>query len=104
MIQYQRPVDLMTRVCVPHVCRSVVLHTAHGDSVLTGHPGMQRTTANVPRSYWWSGLHRDVEHFVRSCRTCAAAKSCAKEVTSLCHLYFCDITCAPTAFCRHDKS
>jgi hypothetical protein len=34
VIQYQRPEDLMPRVCVPHVRRSAVLHTAHGDSVL----------------------------------------------------------------------
>jgi hypothetical protein len=64
----------MPRVCVPHVCRSTVLHTAHGDSVLVGHPGMESTAASVVRSYWWSGLHRDVAHFVRSCRTYAAVK------------------------------
>jgi hypothetical protein len=64
VIQYQRPEDLMSRVCVPHVCRSAVLHTTHGDSVLAGHPGMERTTTSVARSYWWSGLHRDVAHFV----------------------------------------
>ena len=36
---------------------------------------MERTEASVARSYWWPGLHRDVAHFVRSCRTCSAAKS-----------------------------
>jgi hypothetical protein len=76
VLQYQRPEDLMTRVCVPHICRSAaVLHTTHGDSVLAGHPGMERTETSVARSYWWSGLHRDVTHFVRSCRTCATAKN-----------------------------
>jgi hypothetical protein len=75
VIQYQRSEDLMPRVCVPHVCRATVLHTSHGDSVLAGHPGMERTAASVARSYWWPGLYRDVAHFVRSCRTCAAAKS-----------------------------
>ncbi len=75
VIQYQRSEDLMPHVCVPHVCRAAVLHTAHGDSVLAGHPGMERTAASVARSYWWPGLHGDVAHFVRSCRTCAAAKS-----------------------------
>jgi hypothetical protein len=54
VIQYQRPEDLMSRVCVTHVCRSAVLHTTHGDSVLTGHPGMECTTSSVSRSYWWS--------------------------------------------------
>jgi hypothetical protein len=80
VIQYQRPEDLMSRVCVTHVCRSAVLHTVHGDSVLAGHPGMERTAASVARSYWWPGLHRDVAHFVRSCRTCTTAK----RSTALC--------------------
>ena len=66
VIQYQRPEDLIPRVCVTHVCRSTVLHTTHGDSLLTGHPGMERTATSVARSYWWPGLHRDVTHFVRS--------------------------------------
>jgi hypothetical protein len=52
VIQYQRPEDLIPRVCMSHVCRSAVLHTAHGDSVLTGHPGMECTAASVARSYW----------------------------------------------------
>ncbi len=43
--------------------------------MLSDHPGMERTAASVARSYWWPGLHRDVTHFVRSCRTCAVAKS-----------------------------
>jgi hypothetical protein len=75
VIQYQRPEDLIPRVCVPHVCRSTVLHTAHGDSVLADHPGMECTATSVARSYWWPGLHHDVAYFVRSCRTCAAVKS-----------------------------
>ncbi len=49
----------LSKVCVPHVCRSAVLHTDHGDSVLADHPGMDRTAVSVTRSYWWPGLHRD---------------------------------------------
>ncbi len=75
VIQYQRPEVLIPRVCVPHVCRSAVLHTTPGDSVLVGHPGMKCTASSVTCSYWWPGLHRDVAHFVRSCRTCAVTKS-----------------------------
>jgi len=52
-----------------------VLRAAHGDSVLAGHPGIDRTIAAVSHSYYWPGLHNDVGHFVRSCQTCAASKS-----------------------------
>jgi len=72
---YQRPEDSRARVCVPYACREAVLRAAHGDSVLAGHPGIDRTIAAVSHSYYWPGLHADVGHFVRSCQTCAASKS-----------------------------
>jgi hypothetical protein len=50
------------------------LHAAHGDA-LTGHPGITRTAANIAQFFWWPNMFRDVARFVRSCRTCAAAKS-----------------------------
>jgi hypothetical protein len=40
-----------------------------------GHPGITRTAATVAQFFWWPNLFRDVAHFVRSCRTCATAKS-----------------------------
>jgi len=60
---------------VPAVCREAVLRAPHGDSVLAGHPGVGRTSAVVAHSYHWPRLFADVAHFVRSCKTCAAAKS-----------------------------
>jgi len=57
------------------VCREAVLRAAHGDSVLAGHAGVGRTSAAVAYSYYWPRLFEDLVHFVRSCKTCAAAKS-----------------------------
>ena len=74
LLCYQRNQDAVPRVCVPKVNRDAVLHAAHG-GVLTGHPGSARTAASVAQFFWWPNLHRDVGHFVRSCRVCAAAKS-----------------------------
>jgi len=71
---YQRERDAVPRVCVPKASRDAVLHAAHGGA-LEGHPGITRTAANIAQFFWWPNLFRDVAHFVRSCRTCATAKS-----------------------------
>ena len=73
-ICYQRDGDAISRICVPKVSRDAVLQEAHGGA-LVGHPGITRTAANVAQFFWWPNLFRDVAHFVRSCRTCATAKS-----------------------------
>ena len=74
LILYQRDGDPMPRVCVPATCRAAVLEAAHGGSRLAGHPGIIRTAAAVARYFYWPRLYVDVAHYVRSCRTCAAAK------------------------------
>ena len=71
---YQGAQDAMPRICVPSASRDSVLRAAHGN-VLAGHPGVTRTAATVARFFWWPNLHRDVAHYVRTCRTCSAAKS-----------------------------
>ena len=75
LLSYRRPGDPLPRVCVPAKCRQAVLRAAHGGGTLVGHPGADRTSANVARFFYWPLLHRDVLHFVRSCRVCAGAKS-----------------------------
>ena len=75
MLCYQRAEDVRARVCVPVNCREAVLRAARGDSLLAGHLGVDRTFAAVSHNYYWTGLHSDVAHFVRSCTVCAAAKS-----------------------------
>jgi len=72
---YQRVEDARPRVCVPVVCWEAVLHAAHGDSKLAGHPGVDRTTAAVSHVFYWPALHADVPHFVGTCKACAASKS-----------------------------
>ena len=71
---YQREGDAVPRICVPKMSRDAILHAAHGEAMV-GHPGVTRTAANIAQFFWWPNLFRDVAHFVRSCRTCATAKS-----------------------------
>jgi len=72
---YQRPEDVRASFCVPGTSRETVLRAAHGDSVLAGHPGIDRTHAAVSYAYYWPNLFANVAHFVRSCTVCAASKS-----------------------------
>ena len=65
---YRRSDDVRARICVPADCCEALLRAAHGDSVLTGHPEIDRTYAAVSYdAYYWSGLFADVAHFLRSC-------------------------------------
>jgi len=71
---FRRAEDVVARVCVPALSREAVLRLVNGDSLLAGHPGIDRTIASVAHSFYWPGLHTDVSHFFRSCPTCAASK------------------------------
>jgi len=74
LLCFRRSEGVVPRVCVPAQCKGAVLRAAHGDSLLAGHPGIDRTTASIAHSFYWPGLYADVAHFVRSCPTCAASK------------------------------
>ena len=54
MLRYQGAKDCWARVCVPVKCREAVLRAAHGDSLLAGHPGVDRTFAAVSHAYYWT--------------------------------------------------
>ena len=84
---YQRPEDVRARVCVPGTSREAVLRAAHGDSVLAGHPGIDRTYAAVSYAHYWPNLFADVAHFVRSCTVCAASKR--KLARKIAKMHFC---------------
>ncbi|SJL18612.1 uncharacterized protein ARMOST_22209 [Armillaria ostoyae] len=43
--------------------------------ITAGHPGIKKTKELVLRDYWWPKLKRDVEAYVRGCKTCARTKA-----------------------------
>ena len=51
-LRYHRDGDETARICVPSKCRGDVMRAAHGGDLLTGHPGIDRTLAEVSR-YWY---------------------------------------------------
>jgi len=70
---YQQAEDVRARVCMPGKSREAVLQAAHVDSVLVGHPGIDRTYAAIAHAYRWPNFFADVLKFMRSCSVCAAA-------------------------------
>jgi RNase H-like domain found in reverse transcriptase/Reverse transcriptase (RNA-dependent DNA polymerase)/Integrase zinc binding domain len=49
--------------------RTGLLQEVH-DSYLTGHPGKNIMTGIMSRTYFWPGMSKDVQMFVRNCRAC----------------------------------
>lgn len=62
------------KVVIPSSMRHQVIEACHS-ARWAGHPGVARTLSVVSRSYYWPGLGRDVEAFVRACRSCASRKT-----------------------------
>ena len=63
----------MRTVDLDGACQSA--KAPQGNSLLADYPGVDRTFAAVSHKYYWTGLHSDVLHFVRSYTVCTAAKS-----------------------------
>ena len=54
---------------VPKSYHKILLTAAHA-SPLGGHGGVFHTLQRILTRYWWPGLQKDVETFIRQCRTC----------------------------------
>ena len=64
------------RLCIPKdiALRRLILSEAH-DSMMSGHPGYVKTLNAVRKSYFWSGMKRDVLNYVKSCLSCQRIKA-----------------------------
>jgi hypothetical protein len=47
----------------------------HHDTPLAGHFGRTKTLEAVSRGYWWPGMRKDVQQYVRECQSCQEAKA-----------------------------
>ena len=68
MLQYQGLPYIL------EIIRSEVISCYHDDP-LTGHFGIDKKKELVGRKYYWPGLKRDVESYVRGCDVCLALKA-----------------------------
>jgi len=64
------------QLCIPasdRVSRERLLKLHHDE--LGNHNGVNKTRRTIMLDYFWPGVHRDVELYVKSCASCARNKS-----------------------------
>ena len=60
-------------VIIPEKMREEVMRTAHS-SLLTAHPGVDKTIDVCLRQYYWPGMREEVKLYIGACLTCAGIK------------------------------
>ncbi len=45
------------------------------DHITAGHPGIEKTKELMLREYWWPKMKKDIENYIRACKTCQQTKS-----------------------------
>ena len=63
----------LPRLAVPRTMRNDVLHLGHAD-IQAGHQGIIRTFERLRPEYYWPGMFRRVERFVKECVDCETSK------------------------------
>lgn len=61
------------QLVLPPPLRYEVLVNAH-DDLAGGHLGVYKTYEKLRDRYYWRGMYKDVEHWVRSCQDCSTRK------------------------------
>lgn len=61
--------DDNARLVVPKDEVKNILHAYH-DSLTAGHYGIDKTTYQISRRYYWNKMTQDIAQHVRSCQSC----------------------------------
>ncbi len=70
------------RLYVTPELRGKVIHWAH-TSMISCHPGVQRTIFRIQERFWWPTIKKDVSEYVAACSVCAQNKSSNAPPTGL---------------------
>ncbi|KAK9412177.1 hypothetical protein NXF25_003352 [Crotalus adamanteus] len=70
------------KLYVPQELRNRVYHQCH-DSKVAGHFGFVKTLHLARRQFWWPGLRKDIEGYVKGCHVCAQVKVIPKRPMGL---------------------
>ena len=62
--------------------RTSCLEEAH-NTPISGHLGSDKTYSVIRRTWWWTGMERDVRAFVRSCEMCQRNKASNQQAAGL---------------------
>lgn len=74
------------KVVLPEKLRAVALKSLH-NAHTSGHLGIKKTLAKVRDRYFWYGLRRDVENWLRNCTVCGSKKGPSKKSRAPLKLY-----------------
>ena len=66
--------ESFSQLDVPAALRSEILSNVH-DHIARAHFGLNKTFSKLKQRYWWKGMFKDVEHWVKSCVECSMRKS-----------------------------
>lgn len=65
------------RLFVPVELRPQVIHWGH-TSLLSCHPGVQRTMFAISRRFWWPSMEPEVREYIEACSVCARNKTSSR--------------------------
>ena len=65
--------EIELRLCIPRNFKTAILQACHDDTT-AGHLGENRTYDKVAQRYFWNGIFRDVERYVKACPDCQSRK------------------------------
>ena len=66
--------ESFSQLVVPAALRSEILSNVH-DHIARAHFGLNKTFSKLKQRYWWKGMFKDVEYWVKSCVECSMRKS-----------------------------
>ena len=66
--------ESFSRLVIPAALRLEILSNVH-DHIAGAHFGLNKTFSKLKQRYWWKGMFKDVEHWVKSCVECSMRKS-----------------------------
>ena len=69
----RNPRESFSQLVVPAALRFEILPNVH-DHVAGSHFGFNKTFSKLKQRYWWKGMFKDVEHWVKSCVECSMRK------------------------------
>ncbi|KZS10222.1 Uncharacterized protein APZ42_025362 [Daphnia magna] len=61
------------RLCIPKDQKTTILQACY-DDVTSGHLGEKRTHDRVTQRYYWHGITRDIENYIKACADCQSRK------------------------------
>lgn len=72
------------KIYVPETLRGKVIYEFH-DAPTGGHLGRDRTLSGIQQLYWWPGMRKTVESYIRTCDVCQRTKASTLKPPGLLH-------------------